>query len=107
MALFGLVRYLSSIAWAIPRTPRKMEKTLLDLLCAPGSHAALRLASSAELEQINAGIRHRLIRNRDGFILDAELEGSLLCDAERTCYPIRDGLAVLISGEAFIWPQDC
>ena len=23
-----------------------------------------------------------------------------------TCYPIRDGLPVLISGEAFNWPQD-
>jgi uncharacterized protein YbaR (Trm112 family) len=84
----------------------KMEETLLELLCAPLSHATLRLASSTELGQINSRIRQRLIRNRDGLILDTELDGSLLCESDRTCYPIRDGLPVLITGEAFDWPQN-
>jgi uncharacterized protein YbaR (Trm112 family) len=83
-----------------------MEETLLELLCAPLSHAALRPASSTELAQINNQIRQRLIRNRDGLTLDVELDGSLVCESERTCYPIRDGLPVLISGEAFNWPQN-
>ncbi len=83
-----------------------MEETLLELLCAPLSHAALRSASSTELVQINDQIRQRLIRNRDGITLDVELDGSLVCESERTCYPIRDGLPVLISGEAFNWPQN-
>ena len=47
-----------------------MDETLLELLCAPLSHAALRLVTHAELDQINAGIRQRSIRNRDGLILD-------------------------------------
>jgi uncharacterized protein YbaR (Trm112 family) len=81
-----------------------MEETLLELLCAPLSHAALRLATPAELGEINSKIRQRLIRNRDGLTLDVELDGSLVCDSERTCYAIRDGLPVLISGEAFDWP---
>jgi uncharacterized protein YbaR (Trm112 family) len=83
-----------------------MEESLLELLCAPLSHAALRLATSVELGQINSQIRQRLIRNRDGLTLDVELDGSLLCDSERICYPIRDGLPVMISGEAFDWPQN-
>ena len=83
-----------------------MEETLLELLCAPRSHAALRLANSVELGQINSQIRQRLIRNRDGFNLDVELDGSLVCESERTCYPIRDGLPILISGEAFDWPPN-
>jgi uncharacterized protein YbaR (Trm112 family) len=62
-----------------------MEETLLELLCTPLSHGALRAASSAELSQIN---------------------GALICDSERSSYPIRDGFPVLISGEAFDWPQD-
>jgi uncharacterized protein YbaR (Trm112 family) len=83
-----------------------MEETLLELLCAPLSHGALRLASSAELSQINGLIRLRRIRNRDGSTLDVELDGSLICESERAGYPIRDGFPVLISGEAFAWPQD-
>jgi uncharacterized protein YbaR (Trm112 family) len=83
-----------------------MEETLLELLCAPLSHGALRPASSAELGQINDQIRLRRIRNRDGSTLEVELDGSLICESERACYPIRDGFPVLIAGEAFHWPQD-
>jgi uncharacterized protein YbaR (Trm112 family) len=83
-----------------------MEETFLELLCAPRSHAALRLAGAVELGQINSQIRQRQIRNRDGFTLDIELDGSLVCESERACYPIRDGLPILIYGEAFNWPQN-
>jgi uncharacterized protein YbaR (Trm112 family) len=82
-----------------------MEETLLELLCAPVSHAALRVASAIELGEINSLIRQRLIRNRDGATLDLELDGSLVCESESTGYPIRDGMPVLIAGEAFDWPQ--
>ena len=81
-----------------------MEETFLDLLCAPLSHAVLRLASPEELAAINDRIRQRLVRTRDGLALDLELDGSLICESERTGYPIRDGLPVLIAGEAFAWP---
>jgi uncharacterized protein YbaR (Trm112 family) len=82
-----------------------MKETLLDLLCAPLSHAALRLADSAELQEINGRIQQRLVRNRDGVTLDVELDGALVCQSEGACYPIRDALPVLIPGEAFDWPK--
>jgi uncharacterized protein YbaR (Trm112 family) len=78
-----------------------MEDALLEILCAPLSHAALRLASPAELRQINSRIRSRLIRNRAGLTVDGELEGCLVCELDRMCYPIRNGFPVLISDEAF------
>jgi uncharacterized protein YbaR (Trm112 family) len=81
-----------------------MKETLLELLCAPLSHAALRLANPAELSQINSQIHRRLVRNRDGLTLDVELDGALVCQSEGTCYPVRDALPVLIPGEAFDWP---
>jgi uncharacterized protein YbaR (Trm112 family) len=81
-----------------------MKETLLELLCAPLSHAALRLANPAELSQINSQIHQRLVRNRDGLTLDAELDGALLCQSEKSCYPVRGALPVLIPGEAFEWP---
>ena len=82
-----------------------MEDTLLEILCAPLTHAALRLASPAELQQINSRIRLGLIRNRAGTTLGGELEGCLVCESDRMCYPLRDGFPVLIPGEAFDCPQ--
>jgi uncharacterized protein YbaR (Trm112 family) len=81
-----------------------MEETFVELLCAPLTHAALRLANAAELSQINSQICQRLVRNRDGATLDAALDGALLCQSEKSCYPVRDALPVLIPGEAFEWP---
>jgi uncharacterized protein YbaR (Trm112 family) len=83
-----------------------MKESLLELLCAPLSHAALRLANPAELSQINDRIHQRLVRNRDGLILDVELDGALVCQSEGTCYPVRDDLPILIPGEAFGWPEN-
>jgi uncharacterized protein YbaR (Trm112 family) len=84
-----------------------MKETLLELLCSPTTaHAALRLANPAELSQINGQIHQRLIRNRDGLMLDVELDGALVCQSEGTCYPVRDDLPVLIPGEAFAWPEN-
>ena len=79
---------------------------MLDLLCSPLSHSALRLAAPDELARINSQIKHRRIRNRDGLTLDVELNGALLCETEKLCYPIRDGLPVLIPGEGFDWPEN-
>ena len=81
-----------------------MNEALLELLCAPRTHAALRLANSDELRQLNSRIQQRLVRNRDGVTLETELDGALVCESDGSCYPVRDALPVLIAGEAFDWP---
>jgi uncharacterized protein YbaR (Trm112 family) len=82
-----------------------MDESLLELLCAPGTHAPLRLADPQEVASINSLIQLRLLKNRDGLTLDRALDGGLICESERSCFPIRDGLPVLIAGEAFDWPS--
>ena len=82
-----------------------MEASLLELLCAPSTHARLRLADDEEMRWINRLIGSRLIRNRIGELLQAELEACLICDADRICYPIRDGLPILIPDAAFHFPN--
>jgi uncharacterized protein YbaR (Trm112 family) len=83
-----------------------MDESLLELLCAPGSRAPLRLADSVELASINSLVQLRMIKNRNGSTLDIQLDGSLICESERRCYPIRGGFPILIAGEAFDWPLD-
>ena len=82
-----------------------MEANLLELLCAPLTHASLRLVDDKELEVINRSIGFRRIRSQANEILDSELEACLICDADRVCYPIRDGFPVLIRDAAFQFPD--
>jgi uncharacterized protein YbaR (Trm112 family) len=82
-----------------------MEASLLELLCAPLTQASLRLADEEELRSINRSIRSQLIRSRGGELLHCELEACLICDADRICYPIRDGFPVLIPDAAFHFPK--
>src|SRR5690349_8028071 len=65
----------------------QMETTLLELLCAPLTHASLRLAHDEELRSINRAIGSGLLRNRAGEVLQPELGACLICDADRICYP--------------------
>jgi uncharacterized protein YbaR (Trm112 family) len=82
-----------------------MEASLLELLCAPLTHSSLRLADDEELRSINRLIGSQLIRSLAGELLHRQLEACLICDADRVCYPICDGLPVLIPDAAFHFPN--
>jgi uncharacterized protein YbaR (Trm112 family) len=65
----------------------------------------LRGATPAELEHFNAAIRNSEVRNRNREVISELLDDCLICDSAGLCYPVRDGLPLLLAGEAFDVPR--
>jgi uncharacterized protein YbaR (Trm112 family) len=82
-----------------------MDTELLSLLRCPETGGVLRSATSVELERINGAIRNSAIRNRSGEIVFEPVDDSLICDSAGLCYPVRDGLPIMLVGEAFENPR--
>jgi uncharacterized protein YbaR (Trm112 family) len=82
-----------------------MDSQLLTLLRCPETKGVLRTATSAELEHINEAIRNSGVRNRNGELISEQLDDCLICDSAGLCYPVRDGLPLMLTGEAFDTPR--
>jgi AMP-polyphosphate phosphotransferase len=82
-----------------------MDSELLSSLRCPRTNGQLRWASASELICINAEIQAGQVRNQDHQEVSGELTQSLICDSARLCYPVRDGLPVLLPNEAFDLPK--
>jgi uncharacterized protein YbaR (Trm112 family) len=81
-----------------------MEESLVRLIRAPHSHAPLRLATATELANINAKIRLGQIKTLAGAAVTDDLAECMICDADATCYQVREGMPVLIADTAFFAP---
>jgi uncharacterized protein YbaR (Trm112 family) len=82
-----------------------MDTELLALLRCPETRGVLRSATPGELEQINAAIRNSGVRNRNGEVISEALDDCLICDSAGLCYPVRDGLPMMLTGEGFVTPH--
>lgn len=71
---------------------------LADLVC-PETHAALRLATASELEQVNARIRNGAAENRGGEPVSEPLDEGLVPNSGAVIYPIRDHIPILLIAE--------
>ncbi len=82
-----------------------MDPELLSLLRCPRTGGRLRLATASELVCINAQMQTKQSGTREHEQLSGELGQSLICDSAKLCYPVRDGLPVLLPDEAFDLPK--
>lgn len=72
---------------------------LADLVC-PETHAALRLATADELQEVNDRIRAGIAENRGGETVSEPLEEGLVPSSGAVVYPIRDDIPILLIAEA-------
>ncbi len=77
-----------------------MDKRLLSILCCPATHKGLSLLKKDRLEQVNAAIDAGELVNHDGHRPDARLSEALITDDGKRIYPVREGIPVLLEGEA-------
>jgi uncharacterized protein YbaR (Trm112 family) len=82
-----------------------MDTELLVLLRCPETRGVLRSATTTELDRINAAIHDASVRNRNGEVINELLYECLVCDSAGLCYPVRDGLPLMLAGEAFDTPH--
>lgn len=77
-----------------------IDSSLLEILCCPETGKKVELVSEELLNQINEKIRQGTLKNKSGELLQEELEHALIRKDGKLIYPIRNGIPVMLSGEA-------
>jgi len=77
-----------------------IEKELLDILVCPKSHKPLAPAEPSLIARLNQVVAARALKNVAGRIVEAKLDGGLVCHDEGLLYPIIDDIPVMLVDEA-------
>lgn len=72
---------------------------LLEVLCCPADRSAVRMASPAELEALNARIAAGM-RNNGGSVVSDKLEAAIIRVDGTFAYPVREEIPVMLIDEA-------
>ena len=73
---------------------------IVEILCCPVTKRPLRRASAVELQRLNQGIEQGNICNADDDVVGESVDEALLTEDGNTLYPVRDGIPMLLPGEA-------
>lgn len=72
---------------------------LLEVLCCPADRSAVRLATAAELEALNARIA-KGVANNGGVAVTEKLEAAIIRVDGTFAYPVREEIPVMLIDEA-------
>jgi uncharacterized protein YbaR (Trm112 family) len=77
-----------------------VDPQLLNLLCCPETHQALRLAEPALLDQLNQKAAAGTLLNRKGHRISENVAEGLVRADGKILYPIRNNIPVMLVEEA-------
>jgi uncharacterized protein YbaR (Trm112 family) len=77
-----------------------ISKELLDILCCPATHQAVEEATERAIFELNRRISAGQAINVSGMKVTEPLKEALVTADGKRAYPIRDGLPILLIGEA-------
>jgi uncharacterized protein YbaR (Trm112 family) len=73
---------------------------LIEILVCPETRQPVQLATSAELEALNARVRAGLLRNRGGEAVPKPIAEGLVREDGKVLYPVDDGIPVMLIEES-------
>jgi uncharacterized protein YbaR (Trm112 family) len=76
-----------------------IDKELLEILACPATRKPLRVATAAEVAQVNARIAARTCTNVGGTQVEAALTEGLTREDGAVLYPVREDIPVLLIDE--------
>ena len=77
-----------------------MNPNLLNIICCPVTREKLSIATSKQLDFINAEIANSNLRKLDGSIAEKTQSKALINAAKTLLYPIEEGIPILLESEA-------
>ena len=77
-----------------------MDPNLLNIICCPVTREKLSIATSKQLEFINAEIANSTLKKLDGSIAEKPKSKALINATKTLLYPIEEDIPILLENEA-------
>jgi uncharacterized protein YbaR (Trm112 family) len=77
-----------------------LDPELLDILACPETKEPVRPATPAEVEKLNRAIAAGTLVNRGGQKVSEKIEGGLVRQDGKYCYPVREDIPIMLIDEA-------
>jgi uncharacterized protein YbaR (Trm112 family) len=77
-----------------------VDASLVAILACPETHQPVHIADEATVAKVNAAIAAGSVKNRDGEAVSEAVESGLIREDGSYLYPVREGIPVMLIGEA-------